>query len=345
MAQTGLSEPTIRKYLASHMAAFEETRNAAIHRLARLGWTQEEIAEALKRRWPEGAVNQSGVGRLLNEIQKVADSIKTDLARDIPPETIAKRAGLPELLVVALALEGKTDHERFAALDIAIQPYDHITFPGCDDRFGAEAYPGRIPGQLVAHVLHWFARPDKEGRPAVVLDPMAGSGTVPDVCLAMGRKCYAYDLNTSDRIDIIPHNMVVDGWPERIKKADLIFWDPPYFSKKDEGYPDGSISRLDRSAYLDFFKQAFTEAQQRVKRGARMAFLMSDWNDEHDAQPKRPGIFFYQYANLLCDAGWHFEEHIQAPLTTQQVDPRTVLSFREKGRRARLERYLLMATA
>jgi DNA modification methylase len=241
---------------------------------------------------------------------------------------------------LALVLAGKTDHERLDALDISIQPYDHIHFQGCDDRFGTEAYPGRIPGQLVAHILYWFTKPGE-----YVIDPMAGGGTVLDVCLAMGRKCYAYDINQSDRVDIIPHNLAVDGWPERTKKADLIFWDPPYFSKKDAGYPAGSISRLERSAYLDFFKQAFTDAKQIVKRGTRLALLMSDWNDDHEAQPKRPGIFFYHYANLLCEAGWHFDEHIQAPLTTQQVDPRTVLKFRDEAKRARLERYLLIATA
>jgi DNA modification methylase len=239
-----------------------------------------------------------------------------------------------------LALEGKADLERLEALGITIQPYDHLSFSTCDDRFGTEAYPGRIPGQLVAHILYWFTRPGE-----YVIDPMAGGGTVLDVCLAMGRKCYAYDINQSDRVDIMPHNLAAHGWPERTKKADLIFWDPPYFDKKDADYPEGSISRLERGAYLDVFKKAFTEAKQQVKRGTTLAFLMSDWNDVHDAKPKRPGIFIHQYINLLCEAGWHFEEHIQVPLSTQAVDPRTVLSFREKGWRARLEHYLLIATA
>jgi hypothetical protein len=340
MAQTGLSEPTIRKYLASKMAEFEETRQASIQRLARLGWTQEETAEALKRQWPEGTLSRSRLSEILSENEKFRMSTKEDLTRGLTPETIAKRAGLPALLVWALTLEGKPDHERFEALDLSIHPYDVLHFQGCDDRFGTDAYPGRIPGQLIAHILYWFTKPGD-----YVIDPMAGGGTVPDVCLAMGRKCYAYDINQSGRIDIIPHNLATDGWPERTKKADLIFWDPPYFSKKDADYPEGSISRLERGAYLDFFKKTFTDAKQLVKRGTTLAFLMSDWNDDHDAQPKRPGIFLWDYVDLLRHAGWHMQEHIQVPLSTQQVDPRTVIKFRDEAKRARLERYLLIATA
>jgi hypothetical protein len=241
---------------------------------------------------------------------------------------------------LATQFAGLDDLARLEALGISVQPYDVLTFASCDPRFGTDAYPGRIPGQLVAHVLYWYTKPGD-----VVLDPMAGGGTVPDVCLVMGRTCYAYDLTQSERPDIMPHNLATDGWPERTKRADLIFWDPPYFKKKDEEYPDGSISRLDRGAYLAFFGTAFAEARQVVKPGTRLVLVMSDWNDDHEAQPKRPGIFFYHYANLMCEAGWHFEEHIQVPLSTQQVDPRTVLSFRAKGWRARLERCLLIASA
>jgi hypothetical protein len=43
-----------------------------------------------------------------------------------PPATVAKRYALPEILAWVLKLDGKTDQERFAALDIPIQPYDAL---------------------------------------------------------------------------------------------------------------------------------------------------------------------------------------------------------------------------
>jgi DNA modification methylase len=244
------------------------------------------------------------------------------------------------LLLWARALEGKSDQERLAALDITLQPYDVLHFQGSDDRFGTEKYPGQIPGQLIAHLLHWFT---KQGD--TVIDPMAGGGTTPDVCLVMGRECYAYDINGSERIDILPHNLATDGWPERTKKADLILWDPPYFDKKDDGYPKGSISRLERNSYLDFFKYAFTEAKHLVKRHTKLAFIMSDWNEAPGVKAPRPGIYLWDYADLLREAGWELREHLQVPLSTQQVHPDIVQKFRASGRRARLERYVLIAEA
>jgi DNA methylase len=338
MACTKLSEPTIRKYLGDLLHEFDVKRNAGIERLRLLGWTQDEIVGTLKRIWPEGATTQQRIAQILQENEKVLLSCKMEFAKNVPIASLAKKYEMDALATWAYVLDGTTDQERFASLDIAIQPYDVLHFTSSDDRFGTDAYPGRIPGQLVAHVLHWFTNPGD-----TVLDPMAGGGTIPDVCLAMGRKCYAYDVNGSQRIDILPHNLAVDGWPERLKKADLIFWDPPYFDKKDDGYPEGSISRLSRDAYCAFFAKAFADAKAQAKKGTRLALLMSDWNDAPDATPRRDGIFVWDYADLLRGAGWTITEHIQVPLSTQQVHPDIVNKFRAAGRRARLERYLLIA--
>ena len=45
-----------------------------------------------------------------------------------------------------------------------------------DPRFGKSGYKGRLPGQIVANALFYYAQPG-----ATVLDPMAGSGTTGDV--------------------------------------------------------------------------------------------------------------------------------------------------------------------
>ena len=131
----------------------------------------------------------------------------------------------------------------------------------------------------------------------MVLDPMAGSGTTLDVCLALGRKCYGYDIdNKYQRSDIIKHDLAKEGWPERVKKANLIFWDPPYFEKienraKDKSYIEGSISKLSREEYLAFFSKRLSEASALVKKGTRLAFLMSDWDDGGAQAEGREGIF------------------------------------------------------
>lgn len=68
-------------------------------------------------------------------------------------EELAKRYNLPEILVYALILQNVDDHERLETLKIKLQPYKIWNFANCSDLFGDD-YPGRIPGQLIAHVLY-----------------------------------------------------------------------------------------------------------------------------------------------------------------------------------------------
>jgi len=79
-----------------------------------------------------------------------------------------------------------------------------------------------------------------------------------------------------------------------------------------------------------------------VRKGTRLTFLMSDWDDDTG---EREGIFLWDYANILDAAGWKLRRHIQTPLSTQQVHPDIVNKFRSSRRLARLERYLLVAEA
>ena len=324
----GVSVGTAHNYVADIRAKREEERLMTAYRLHLLGWTQEEIGEVL------GIVQAEVSQRFLSEFSKLKKVIKNLASGGLPYLDIAERHNMPLILVWATVLEGLNDQSRMEKLGINIQPYDVWNFSKCDDLFG-DQHPGRIPGQLIAHVLYFFTKPGD-----VVIDPMSGSGTTQDICLAMGRKCYAYDIDQHhNRKDVIGHNIHADGWHDRIKKSNLLFWDPPYFRKKDKDYIEGSVSALSRSEYLEFFQQRLGEAFRQVKRGTRIAFLMSDWDDNTDQQE---GLFVWDYANMLTHAGWKLIRHIQVPLSTQQVHPDIVIKFRQSLRLARLERYLLI---
>ena len=332
----GKSRPSVNGYIKDLKAKKDESERAVLIRLNYLGWTQEEMAVAL------GVTQPSIVGKL-SKMAELPKFIKNRLDAGIPHTDVAEQTPLPLQLVYAIDLEGKTDEQRMEKLGIKVQPYDVWNFAKCGDLFGNQ-HPGRIPGELIAHVLYFYTQPGD-----VVIDPMAGSGTTLDVCLTMGRKCYAYDIDDRHkRMDIIPHNIAQDGWHERVKKANLIFWDPPYFSKMDsstigeDGYIEGSISKMERGDYLDFFAKRFAQAKSLVAKGTKLAFLMSDWDDNTGA---RDGIFIWDYADILRQAGWKLTRQIQIPLSTQQVHPDIVLKFRESRRLARLERYLLIAEA
>ena len=332
----GRRKSSVYEYVKDIKARADEEDRAVLMRLARLGWTNDETGTVV------GLTGQR-VGQLLKEIPELETLSRTTLKSGIPAGEVGKRYNLPEQLVWAIALDGLDDAQRMERLKINVQPYDVWHFAKSGDLFGRD-HPGRIPGELVAHVLYFFTQPGD-----VVVDPMVGGGTTLDACLVMGRKCYGFDIDQRHgRKDVITHNIAVDGWHERVKKANLIFWDPPYFDKMDsstigdDGYIEGSISKLDRATYLEFFAQRLAEARGMVKRGTRLAFLMSDWDDNTG---EREGIFIWHYADILRRAGWTLTRHIQTPLSTQQVHPDIVNKFRASRRLARLERYLLIGEA
>jgi hypothetical protein len=332
---------TVASWVSDIVAKNREQRMAWVRRLRLLGWTQQEIGDALgwsRRR--TGELAETGDFSKSGEIATPDDAITSLLATGLGPEDVAQRLGISVQLALAVDFQRQQldDAARCDVLGITVQPYDVWSFPRCHDLMG-DQHPGRIPGELVTHTLYFFTEPNE-----LIIDPMGGSGTTPDACLLLGRRCYAYDIDHRHQRPDIIDNDLAKGWPSRTAKADLIFWDPPYFAKKDADYVSGSISGLDRHQYLEFFATALHGAHERVRRGARLALVMADWEDAPtwkqlaSADP----IWISDYLRLLEDAGWSLVRHIQCPLSTQQVHPDIVQKFRVARRLARLERYLLL---
>jgi len=123
-----------------------------------------------------------------------------------------------------------------------LRTWDQWEWNDCDKRFGDD-WPGRIPAQLIAHVLFYFSK-----QKDLIFDPMAGGGVTPDTCLALNRRCWAFDITDrpETRPEIEPHTWTISSakklksstakrlpWPVSSKeKPDLIIFDPSYFDKK-----------------------------------------------------------------------------------------------------------------
>ena len=205
--QLARSQQSVSEYLSDLIAKSKEETLSKVLTLDRLGWTQAEIAEVI-------GVTHQRVSQFLQEIPDLVKLAKTQLDSGLPVEEVADRNRISIPLAWSIKLEGVDDPEAMTELGIKIQPYDVWQFPSCLDGFGGD-YPGRIPAQLIAHVLYFFTKPGD-----LVFDPMLGSGTTAEVCLAMGRKCYGYDIANRYALPYsIEHNIAKDGWPERLKKA------------------------------------------------------------------------------------------------------------------------------
>lgn len=320
----GIGQATVYDWVGHILSREREERQAKALRLSMLGWTQQEIAELLD-------VARTTITADVRNSESVKADIRRLASERVERHEIARRFNLAPALVEAVTLGGLDDETRMKKLGIKIQPYDVWQFAGCHDLMG-DSHPGRIPGELATHVLYFYTKPGD-----LVVDPMAGSGTMLDACLLMGRKARGYDIDLRhERIDVEQHDLSA-GWPDSVARAKLVFWDPPYFAKMDSAYADGSVSRLDPGGYLQFFAKQFTRLHGAARPGTTLAFLMSDYDDDDG------GIFLWDYADLLRDAGWALARQIQCPLPTQQVHPDIVGKFRQSRRLARLGRYLLIA--
>ena len=205
--------------------------------LSRLGIPVERIAARLK-------VNRLTALKYA-ENPRLVRSIRSSLKKGNISNQVAKENGCPEPLVWSIALEGKSDQDRFVSLNWGLRTWDHWYFNDLDQRFG-DSWPGQIPAQLVAHTLYCFTQ---EGD--LVFDPVAGGVVVPDACLEFNRKCWSFDLvdRPETRPEIEPHQWNPETliWPVKGKeKPALIFFDSPYFNKMADLYTKDSISSLSR---------------------------------------------------------------------------------------------------
>lgn len=120
-----------------------------IFRLDRLGTPQDRIAKRL------GLVRTS-LHYHLSKMPVLANSTNTDLSRGFTVAQVAEKHGWAEPLVWSIALEGKEDLERFKELGWGLRTWDLWNWNDCDKRFGDD-WPGRIPAQMIAHILYYFS--------------------------------------------------------------------------------------------------------------------------------------------------------------------------------------------
>ncbi len=340
----GYAQRTINGWVSDIRARQKASRDSVIHRLSRLGWTQGDIAEKVE-------LDQTAISKIMNNSEFAIIHNLLEEGRDM--DFIADLHHMDLALAWALRLDDKTDQERFKELGWGLRTWDDWRFTECDVRFGDD-WPGRIPAQLVAHTLFYFTKPGD-----LVLDPMAGGGVVPDTCLAFGRRCLAFDAKARDeRPEIKHHEWALDNmsWPINggyKSTPDLIFFDPPYFTKKQKEYQkiigsdSISISDLNRADYLSFFSRFFRLVRDHTKPGCRIAFLNADWRDFQGTpaleESEQKAITIIDYAKLLDNDGWSITHLIDCPMSSQRFNAGVVEAMQKRRILGVVRRTLIIA--
>lgn len=160
--------------------------------------------------------------------------------------------------------------DRFSA-GFCPTPYDVWSFK--HDRAFGIPHPGSIPPAIVAHTIHYFSAPGD-----VVVDPMAGGGTTLDVCLSMGRRCLAYDVNPV-RPDI-RHFDITQGFPTETKGCNLIFCDPPYHTMLAGQYGARGVAEAPFATWIEFLTQFAQAAFGALVPGGHIALLLANQTEK-----------------------------------------------------------------
>ena len=153
----GRARRTVDAYIADLRAVNQMGLDIKIFRMNRLGIPQDRIAERL-------GMIQRTIHNHLEKMAALPKLLNADLSRGFTVAQVAEKHGWTESMVWSLALEGKNDHDRFKKLGWGFCTWDNLKvtrkweFNDCDIRFGDD-WPGRIPAQLVAHILRCFSKP------------------------------------------------------------------------------------------------------------------------------------------------------------------------------------------
>jgi hypothetical protein len=212
-------------------------------------------------------------------------------------------------------------------------------FASCDPHFGFP-FPGRIPGQIVLNLLHYFTESGD-----LVVDPFGGSGTTLDVCRHMDRRCRIYDLKPT-RDDIVRHD-ISGGFPKEAQGCDLIFLDPPYWRQKRSQYPkeEGSFSDVDLEEFNRKMEKLIWDCHETIRQGGHVALLIQNTTElGGDLTPTgRPYIdHVFDGYGFFLQAGFAPVQRISVPLTWEQFAGFDVKEARERKRMLGVVRDLLV---
>ncbi len=335
----GRSRQTVDSYIADLRAASRLGQDIKIFRMGRFGIPQDRIAKRL-------GLPQKTISNHSAKMPVLANQLNIDLARGFTVSQVAKKHNWTEPMVWSLALEGKEDLQRFKDLGWGLRTWDLWNWNDCDRRFGDD-WPGRIPSQMIAHILYYFSDQND-----LVFDPMAGGGVVADTCLALNRKCWSFDMD--DRPDTRPEiepcfwDVTDLKWPIKGKtKPDLIIFDPPYFKKQSNNYDPDTISGLSKENYLEFLERFFSLAHLNAKKSTKMAFINADWRDFQSTPAKNEtrvnSILINDYLRILNQSGWQETHIFQAPLSSERFKTNVVSAMQKKKIIGVTSRYVIMS--
>jgi len=182
-------------------------------------------------------------------------------------------------------------------------------------------YPGQIPEQIIENILYYYSNPND-----IVLDPMAGSGIVGDICKRMFRRYWLIDVNPINQLTTKQGDSLLNIVMPIQKKADLVFLDPPYYNLMGDDYPDNGFTKT-YDTFLNSMGKIFDNCIKASNEHAKASLILKpmnenlfdgDWLD-----------MSFDCVELAKDVGYKYIKRISAPLSTNQFSGSNVISAKD----------------
>ena len=194
---------------------------------------------------------------------------KLPLFKDIPVNGFAYQAGKTKKSKKSEAVkETKVKDETLTIEATTLWDYPKQSYG--DKPKGNNKYAGVTPAFIIWNLVQRYTKPGD-----LVVDPMAGSGTIVDVCKEENRNVIGYDINPA-------HPEVIQNDARNIPlpndSVDMVFIDSPYSDNiKYSDHPDciGKISCEDER-FFDELDKVAAEIHRILKPGKVMAWLIGD---------------------------------------------------------------------
>jgi len=191
-------------------------------------------------------------------------------------------------------------------------------------------YPGQTPKEIIENLVYYYTDPPKINphiQISKVVDPMAGSGIVGEVCRGLMRRYMLFDLEPLREDIPIKKNDVLQGFPEEANNADFVYFDPPYYNLMEE-YPDNAFTE-NYESFLGAMKVSLENIGTIIKDTGKVALILKpmnvdmlggDWLD-----------MTFDCVAIAKEIGYTLTKRISAPLSTQQFKAHDVTRAKEKG--------------
>lgn len=284
-------------------------------------YPKESIAKEL-------SVSDKSVSRWVKNLEEEKDDRVLDLIKSLYLRCYSENQIVDELARQGIEITQKTVNNKVSKLSQVsnfTNPPDDLQLYNVWKVFqmpeNQMKYPGQIPEQIIENLLWYYSKPSD-----IILDPMAGSGIVGTVCQKMFRRYWLIDLKPINPLEIKQGDSLIEIKMPEQKKADFVFFDPPYFTLMKSDYPDNGFTQ-DYPTFLKSMEKVIFNFSKVMATGANVAVILKPMNQELTSGEWLD--MSYDTIEISKDIGLKYIKRISAPLSTQQFTGSNVVKAKD----------------